>query len=419
MPAYFIILFIFISNLAWSFGLESSHELSAYKNFYKEKYENYFYFLGNYKYNLNSSIKLNYSPELQFIQYDKDKSDAFNYTTHKGSLDLETKKTLSRLGYFQIKKEGPDIFDPLNHVQNSNYFDPLHIRQKSLLGLYSEFAILDQWSIELVYVPKNTVPTLPKTTSAWFPEADVFPTASNDYIVHLPENIQYVITKNNPDCPESLNNNVILKSKFSYDSTDFIIQYDEMLSNNPTVSPELTGTLISANPILEIELDNPVRLSFTWEKVRNYGLGIIHANDYLGIILKYFVNYQKSSLYSETFHALAIEKQYSEAAVVLEKSFVEKKYFKTTDSSSTFGNLFKNATALGLRYSATDNLNFLIGTIYDHETKSSIVYIKPKYQITDSLSTDLQLIGIDGTEKSLLSFFRKSDSASFGLTYLF
>ena len=419
MQAYFIILFIFISNLAWSFDFESSHELSGYKNFYEQNSENYFYFLANYKLNLNSNIKLKYSPELQLIQYDKDKLDAVDYTTHKGSLDIETKKTLSRFGYFQIKKEGPDIFDPMNHVQNSNYFDPLHIRQKSLLGLYSEFTILDQWSIELAYIPKNTVPTLPKTSSAWFPKADVFPTASNNYVLHLPENIKYVVTKNDADRPESLNNNFILKSKFSHDSTDFIIQYDEMLSNNPAVSPELTGTVISANPILEIELDNPVRLSFTWGKVKNYSLGIIHAHDYLGVILKYFVNYQKSSIYNETFHAAAVEKQFSEVAIVLEKSYVEKKYLQTTEASSTFGNLFKNATALGLRYSVNDKFNFLFGAIYDHETQSSIVYVKPKYQITDSLSVDLQLISIDGTEKSLLSFFRRSDSVSLGLTYLF
>ena len=94
---------------------------------------------------------------------------------------------------------------------------------------------------------------------------------------------------------------------------------------------------------------------------------------------------------------------------ILEKTITDLVHLLVTD-------IIRSPIVRGLQttYATID-----FGAIYDHETQSSIVYIKPKYQITDALSADLQLIIIDGTEKSLLSFFRKSDSASLGLTYLF
>lgn len=315
------------------------------------------------------------------------------------------------LGAFQMKKEGPDILDPLDYQQPKNYLDPLHSGKLALLGLKAELAVNNYLAFEVGFAPVNRIPVIPQESSAWYPREGVLPTESENYLITLPDNPNYRIN-NQERSKEDLKNNYIFKTKITTSYTDIVLQVAETLSSSPDISPTLTGTLISTTPVFAIKLDNPIELDVRWKKVKNYGGGFNIPLESINLIIKIFSNQEVSENKKTLMSTIAFEKAMGNWIAILEATTQQINSRVDNSNLSTMTNLYENAQALGLRYAYGDKFSLLAGGLYDSAKGSYVAILRPKYFFTQNAYTELQLIAVGGKEGSLLSYFDKADSAS-------
>lgn len=423
MVRYFLFLLVFNFNLnAFAIDFDSKNELYLAGNSYagdfefSEKNQILTYWLSENKIIFNKSFDLSVSPELFYLDNLKTKDeDRALIEPKEFSLNYYGSKVSLKLGFFQMKKEGPDVFDPFDYQQPKNYLDPLHTGNLSLLGLKTELEVNNYLSFEIAYIPKNRVPVVPTKSSPWLPRENKFPTQSDQFLATLPEQVSYKITDNKASSENDLNNNYIFKTKIITSNADIILQIAETLSSTPEISPTLTGTLIATQPVFQIALDNPVELNIHWHKVKNYGAGIVAPIENLKMLTKLFINQQVSAQENTLMTTLAFEKYFQSITLVFEATKQNINHNSNNSNASTFANLYENAMALGVRYAPIDQLSLLLGGLYDNNLGSYLMTLKPKYYFTQHFYTELQLIALGGRKDSLLWYFDKNDSVSLKL----
>lgn len=423
MIPFLICVFIFLP--AWSF--ESNHSntfqlgYTAYQGRFPSvdsEFSNLNFTSENtFFYSKKSEFKI--SPALYFWTFQNSHTSHFegdvkdlNYTYFGRDLTFQ-------VGFFNLKKDGPDVIDPLDTFQPRIWIDPLNKSLFSLGGLRLEYDPFENVVFEFVFVPQNRLSRTPLENSPWYPREKKLPLSNELAIANLPDNPQYVITQNEAEKKSHLQNNYQLKGKFTFDQTDLFLQYNEVLSLTPTITPVLSGSFVSAAPILEVNLTNPIELHIVWSKLKNYSAGVVSAFDAYRLIAKAFVNYQVTSVDKTTLSVVALEKQLDNTAVVFEASKSDTVSDMTSNSTANIYSLYKQAVVLGLRHSFNDDLTILCGGLYDTYKGANFLYLRPKYNLNDQLSIELQAAFLGGKKDSLLWYFDHNDSYSARLYYNF
>lgn len=413
-----LLLILFFSHPCWALDFDSKTEVFIAGNSYltesefAEKNQVLYFLTSDNKIKLNSKYEFALSPEVYFLNnLKKEHKDKAFVDAKELGLNYFGSKLSWTLGFFQMKKEGPDVLDPLDYQQPKNYLDPLHAGKLSLLGVKAELAVNNYLTFEVGFTPQNRIPVIPQESSAWYPREGILPTESDSYLITLPENPNYHIN-NQERSKDDLKNNYIFKSKITTSYTDIVLQVAETLSSSPEISPTLTGNLISASPVFTIELTNPIELDVRWKKVKNYGGGFNIPLESLGLIIKIFSNQEISESKKTLMTTVAFEKTFGQLIAILETTSQQINSRVDNSNLSTMTNLYKNAQALGLRYAPNDKFSLLAGGLYDSAQGSYVSTLRPKYLFTQNAYVELQLIAVGGKEDSLLSYFDKADSAS-------
>lgn len=412
----FSILLIHLQSLA--IGFDSKTELFVAGNSYAvdsryaEKNQSLFFLASDNKISLTSKYEISLSPEIYYLNNEKSENkDKALIEPKELGLNYFGSKLSWTLGFFQMKKEGSDILDPLDYQQPKNFLDPLHSGKLSLLGLKAEWAINTYLTFEVAYIPQNRIPIIPQENSAWYPREGVLPTESENFLITLPQDPQYNIA-NKARSEKDLQNNYIFKTKITTAHTDIVLQMAETLSSTPDISPTLTGNLISASPVYQIELTNPIQLDVRWRKVKNYGGGFNVPITKLGLIIKVFSNQEITENQKTLMTTVSFEKTMGNLIAILETT--KQTISSRVDDSnlSTITNLYNNAQALGIRYAPNDSFSLLAGGLYDSNQGSYVGTLRPKYLFSQNTFVELQLVAVGGKTESLLSYFDKADSAS-------
>lgn len=413
----FIFLFLFTQHM-WALDFDTKTEVSVAGNSYAvdsefaEKNQVFYFLSSENKVIFNSQYEFALSPEVYYLDNLKiEDQDKALVEPKEAGLKYFGSKLSWTLGFFQMKKEGPDILDPLDYQQPKNYLDPLHSGKLALLGLKAELAVNSYLTFEVGYTPENRVPVIPQESSAWYPREGVLPTESENYLITLPDNPNYRIN-NEERSKDDLKNNYIFKTKITTSYTDIVLQVAETLSSSPDISPTLTGTLISTTPVFAIKLDNPIELDVRWKKVKNYGGGFNIPLESMGLIIKVFSNQEVSESKKTLMSTIAFEKTLGNWIAILEATTQQINSRVDNSNLSTITNLYENAQALGLRYAPNDKFNLLAGGLYDSKKGSYVATLRPKYFFTQNAYTELQVVAVGGKEGALLSYFDKADSAS-------
>lgn len=371
---------------------------------------------NHFQLNANSQFKL--SPILNIEQesfesktiYDLDaKEFIFNYSNSQNNIDV---------GFLNLKKEGPDVFDIWGYFQPKNYKSFLNISTMPVLGICTESEITKSLSVTFALVPQNRISKLPSKNSMWLPRENKLPLASEDTVAELPADPAYEIGKNEAEKKQDLQNNYLVRLKYSAQQVDAIIQVAESISNTPEITPTLNGQLVTINPT-KIRLDNPILLDFRWKKNKNYGLGINYSFNDAGIITKMFSNYTVTPDDETEQFVAAIEKQFENLIAVYEHTKTNKKNAVSSNSLSSTNSLFSNAHALALLYSANDSLKFKIGSFLNMDMKSFAILFSARYQFSDSWSAEAQYFNISADKNSILGLYEKNDAISLKLSSLF
>lgn len=421
----FVNFFVVLLFIQFGKAYEGSHSIAVKQTAYKgnfefaEAHQTTLNIVTENTFSFKKNLDFKITPDLLYINTPKNTSLNTFYTDAKElSLNYYGKKSTLTAGYFQMKKEGPDIFDPFDYQQPQNYLDPQQTKNLSLLGLKSEFQIKSNLNLELAYVPMNRTPILPKENSPWYPRENKFPTQSDNYDLRLPENVNYKILENDALATNDLKNNYIAKIKYTAGQTDLIVQISETLSKTPAVTPVLTGSVVATSPITIINLDNPIGLKIKWQKSKHYGMGITQTFSEAGFIIKAF--YDKEILNQQNTENLtfAVEKQFEEVICLIEHSLQKIEVAKDS-RSSTLANLFENASALAIRWAPQETLSIYVGALNDWKYGSQAQFFKANKALSDNFSFEGQLVLLGGKQNSLLWYFEQNDSVSIAAKYAF
>jgi hypothetical protein len=384
-------------------GSQYEHQLSLLS-------ENHFQTTLNSQFKLSPLLTLEQESSETKTIYDLDaKEFIFNYSTTKNNIEI---------GYLNLKKEGPDIFDLWGYFQPKNYKSLLNINTLPALGISLESAISKNVLMTLAFVPQNRLSKIPSKNSMWLPRENKLPLASDDTVATLPDAPAYEIRRNESEKKQDLQNNYLVRLKYSGKQIDTIVQVAESISNTPIITPTLTGQLISINPT-EIQLDNPILLDFKWKKNKNYGLGINYSFYDLGLITKIFSNYTVSPDDESVQTVLAFEKQFEDLIAVYEYTNTKKKNNTSGNDFAGTNSLFSNAHAMAFLYSVDDSVKIKVGGFLNTDIQSYAVLTSAKYQFNDSSNLELQYLAISAKKDSILSVYENNDSASIKLTTLF
>jgi hypothetical protein len=399
-----------------TFSLQTTGFLTKYAS--GSQYENQLSLLSENHFQLATNSQFKLSPLLNVEQessetktiYDLDaKEFLFNYSTTKNNIDV---------GYLNLKKEGPDIFDIWGYFQPKNYKSFLNINTLPVLGISFESALSKNILMTLALVPQNRLSKVPTKNSMWLPRENKLPLASEDTVAELPAAPAYEIRQNEAEKKEDLQNNYLVRLKYSGQQIDAILQVAESISSTPIITPTLTGQLISINPT-QIQLDNPILLDFKWKKNKNYGFGINYSFNDLGLITKLFFNLTITPDDESVQTVLAFEKQFEDLIAIYEYTNTKKKNSSSSNDFAATNSLFSNAHAVAFLYSISDSLKIKVGGFLNTDMQSSAVLTSAKYQFNDSWSMDLQYLNISANKDSILSLYENNDSASIKLTTLF
>ena len=422
---FFNFIFItFISISSSAFGFENSFSaeiINTYQKYFHnfknvEDQQNYLQIKIKNTSEINNTFQLNLNPEYRVLQNLNTKLADHDFEFHDTNLEMRLNNSSLRIGFFHLKKEGADIFDPLDYFESKNLSNPIKMDKKSILGFKFEHELSSKFLLETVFSPKQSVTKLPNTNSPWFPRENKLPTANQSYQLNIPESVEYQIQSNDAKNQKDLTNAWLVKIKMIFSSVDWIFQVAESTSSQPIITPTLNGALISTTPYV-IELNNPILLDINWTKSKYYGTGIVKTFSESGLIFKFFYNLESNNSNKDSV-AIALEKQILDHTFIIEHS---RQFLKTEDSAQlvTSSNLFADAWGLGVRLVITEKISSILGGIYDSNSRGYIFNVKNKYQINDHWYLELNYMNLYGPTSSLLSHFDKNDNLSLAIGALF
>ncbi len=424
MRFFIFVIFFFNFWVAQAYDFENSNSIILNTNYFSDsvavadKIENDGLFLSenNFYFSKNWSLKL--SPQLLATYGSAEKKSRAELDAKEARLTYAGSKLTVDFGFLNIKKIGPDLIDPLDYFQPRDWQNPLAARKLSVAGLQIEFEPLKNLTLTAIYVPENRISKLPRQTSLWYPRENKLPLSTDDTKATLPENPEYQITSNSLEKKSDAKNNYLIKLKYSLQDFDFYLQASESLAVVPIITPTLTGTLISLNPI-EIVLQNPIQLDVVWKKNKNYGAGFVQSFSNYGLIAKLFYNYNITPDDENQQGAFAIEKQLQDLILIYEFSRSEKKLQAVSTTLTSTNSIFSNAHALAARLSYSENLKFKLGVFLEANTQGVVAIANIEYHLTDNLFAELQRTELSGQKNSLIGLFQNNDVTSFKISALF
>lgn len=418
-------LFFFSSIAMYGTEYENTNEFFARTTFYGKSYlytdssQNFYSFTSENKIIFNRFVEMKLTPEFTYLDQPRfHQTNESHFEPKEAFLSFNSQKMTTKFGFFQMKKEGPDIFDPFDYQQPKNYLDLLHPTKLPLQGVKLEYEVNSYSTLEATYITQNKTPVLPTINSSWYPRDNKIPTQSDSAILNVPQDVAYKVNSNEPD-QGAADHNYIFKARSQTDAFDFVLQIAETLSNSPTITPTLNGTLISTAPIYQIQLDNPIELTVLWKKVKNYGFGITKPLNRIKTLAKFFFNQSISPDERINSYNFAIEKQFETLTLILETSAQSSEGKSTATNAASSNGLFSQAAALGLRYAPTDYFSLVVGGFNDFKKGSYYFTVNPKVNFTSNFYGEFQIDQIGGRKDSLLWYFDRNDSVSTKLGYLF
>ena len=416
--------FILIATTAVAYEFENQNTVSLNTNYYLKSYggadqiENHLFFLSENRLKITSRVDFFASPLFDVYTGSAEKKHLATADVKDFKFALTNKNISLDIGFFNVKKIGPDIIDPLGYFEPRDLTDVLNPRKMSLGGAQLEAEIFKNFIFTAVFVPQNRLSKLPRTTSMWYPRETKLPLTAADTKATLPSESLYQINNNGPEKNSDLKNNYLLQIKYSSGDLELDLQAAESISNVPKITPTLTGTLVSVNPT-EIALQNPIELDILWKKNKNYGGGLSYSFTDTGIIARAFYNLNVTPDDETQQSVFALEKQFQDLIVIYEYSHSKSTQNQNTSSLVSAATLFENTHTLAARYSLTDKLKLKFAGYLDATSSSNLWLLNAEYHFSDDMYIEIQKTDITGLGNSLLSYYDKNDSYSLKVTSLF
>lgn len=420
------LVFLFISFHAqarrsseWELHLEHSLSAISYLEEYGEHTNK-----DLYKINLNPHFRWKYldtwrviiKPSLVLNPNNNSNEEQTFFDINEAFLRFQKETWSLQLGNTIYSWGVTDGYNPLDVVNQKQYFDPLH---STKLGSPSVLFTqgFDDWDYELIYIPRNREAQLPGAQSRWLPRKVLIPQSpENDLILKLPEELNYSYsTRKNIDSP--LDNNLAMRFQYRGSFFDAALSAYEGVSPFPIVQPEVTGVIEQVSPKTVIRVDPNVALHTKNFRLRQSGLSLVSNQQHY--LIKYATSYTQTLgedplLLGWTHeNIIALEKTFNVGSeglliAVLQHSFLNSE--KSNDSNLSMQEVFRRAWMIGGKLSWKEVWNFSFLGLYDSIRGGHFEELSISRRLYDSWTLQLSSSFIDGPSDTPLGVYGNNDS---------
>lgn len=361
---------------------------------------------------LNSQWKFRSDIWMRSDFFARDAVETFQYVPKSFYLQHKSKVVTMRFGYQTMELLGPDLVNPADVVHSKNWVDPTNPVSQSSAGISLSKESGD-WNWEVMYVPRQTAPTLPGAHSIWLPRKNRLPIESQDTEIRIPDNVEYQYlgakTVNN-----ALNNNVAVKLQRKTDALETQLVYFNGLAHSPYVNTRVTGTLVSVSPDI-IAVTSPVKLIPLYYRHQvaagtfnmPFGSWAIHGG----------INWMKPQGSDDripketTLMVAGFEKSFETSLGMVTGilDYVKQKRLDK-DQISFLRSIMEEAVTGGVRIPLGEETQIFAGGLYDLAGSSSVYKASVAHRLSSSLSVEGQGQMIQGPPKTLLGLYERYDS---------
>ncbi len=348
-----------------------------------------------------------------------DAVETFQFIPKNFYLQQKAKSVIFKLGVQTLINDGPDVINPADVVHSKNWVDPTTPITMGSAGL-SISQEIEKWSWEVFYIPYQTKPVLPGAHSPWLPRSKRLPVESENIEFRIPDKTEYQYIASE-ELDRALKNN--FSAKLQRKSERFEIQavYYQGLSQTPFLLTKLKADLIQSEPIQIYQIKDTVKLVPLYYRQQVYASTFVIPFTTWSIkggwsVQKPYADYRVPSQTTTT--VIGVEKNYETSRGMITGIFqyIEQQRLQAVQISF-LRSLFQKAWSAGLRIPWNEELNFLVGGLYDQQGKSSLYRASAQYRLSNSWSLEAGAQYLEGPKNTLIGLYSRYDSYQGKLLY--
>jgi len=322
-----------------------------------------------------------------------------------------------RAGMDTINWGMTDVNSPSDTVNTVALFHPLRTHKQGAPMLQTQIGG-DRLNLDLLYVPIQRRPQMPSVNSRWLPRSFLMDVEAEGEKILIPKFIEYEWDKPQT-LDRALQHGAGAKLASHLDGLDLQLTYYRGAATSPKVLP--TQLVFDAN-----ELRSPVHLTAYTYLVETTGFGFAWARE--NWIFRGESAYQHT-LSDRSFlqpwswsNVLAVETNLevsSKTITILAQAYWAKNPQPADNLISSSYRLFDETLLLGGRLAWSDDLTFLLSSLYENNTRGLFWMVGFEQKLKDQLRWGLGWRALEAQRDGLIKTFERNDHATLELTYFF
>lgn len=319
-----------------------------------------------------------------------------------------------------------DVFNPLDVVNQRNYWDPMKSEKLGSPTLLVKHDF-ESFFVEGLYIPRQRRSMLPGEKSRWMPQ-NVYRSRSvgTDYgpgRIVLPARINYQYLA--PlELNSALDHNFGLRMKFRFSGFDWTLAGFEGASPTPMVNlRQITATATSLVPELTFTVDPDIWLQATWYRSRMLGTSFVWVVDDFLVKGASAVSKPTSSrrdLPPQTWeNVLGLERTFymgDQSITLLAQSTWVDRQDQLDTSSVSLARMFDRAFMGGLRWAPSERFTVVLSRLRDTRYKGDLTHGEASFKVADGWNVKLAGDALSGAAETPLGTYEGNDRASLFLT---
>lgn len=375
------------------------------------------------RYRFNSVWSFQFAPWARSdgaTPYDSEKNQ---FDINELNLGLEGKWGQLRAGISRLTWEGTDVLNPMDVIHAKNWRDPFEIKTRGSAGLFYSTQV-NAFSFDAVFIPKQTEMLLPDKDSPWWPRKFAIPIQTDEYILRLPDEMDYVIDEP-VELNDALKNNGGLRLQYLGESFDIALAGFEGSASPPILLPtQLSFTAIEIYPRTVLLLKSPLHIQPLYFRQRVLATNTTWTVSswifrFAGQHVQPLGDDPRLSRWSQ-YGVVAIEKPIligsHEPIFLLQGASVKK---AETGGLSMLSNLLDSSLMAGVRWALSDTCVWTSAFFQEQTEYSSFFHNELTWTFKESWQTQLVSDQLQGKAGTVLGTYQDNSRLQFKLIRLF
>lgn len=319
--------------------------------------------------------------------------------------------------------EGTDGLNPMDLATQKILTDPLRSENLGSWGLWGQWSS-SPISFEAMWIPDQTRSVLPGNQSGWWPRNEELPLERDNQQLLLPEDPEFKINSRR-DLNDAYKNNYGARLRAQFETVDLSLAYFEGATQTPTLTPNIRGLLIQADPKFIVLLDNPIGIQPIDDRRRSAALGFNYtASSFIfrsAARVDEPTNKDQTVLVETTQAVFGLEKtlEISGKTFIVLGQYAVGKEADRSGSAMSVASIFSEAYIAAVRGAWSDVTSFQLALIYSASTSSSVEQFDVERRLGDHWVIRGGADAFQGPSDSLIGLWRDQGRVRGGVDFVF